>query len=441
MDFKRYILEKKKESAEAPEETTAVMAFGRFNPPTVGHEKLIKKVHDVAKEHGGEAHIVASHSQGTMKDPLPQDKKLQYLKSISHGQVNVSGSSKEEPTIFHAATRLHNAGHSHLVIVAGSDRVDEYQKLLDKYNGVKGKHGYYNFKSIKVISAGQRDPDAEGVVGMSGTKMRDLARSGNLAKFMSGLPEALRPHAKEIMDHIRGIQEDYENPYRFDWGTPGGTEYMKKMTPGMKTECGVGEVWSKEKGMCVSIREAYVAGDVHKLNDIVESVDGIKGKIVYRGASYVTIQLESGDTKKIWLKDIQTLQENAPLPSKPIVTNKMSKFQVPILLMTKKQIEEKLAPAKITYKELKEMYRERDINFTDDKEVRMGIDKEIPDQHVDGKSVGLVSFKTYIQGEAAKVAKEYQKNTDSIRQAQDAIDMDAHHMHHPQVKLNLSAED
>jgi hypothetical protein len=446
MDFKRYIREKK-ESTEAPEETTAVMAFGRFNPPTVGHEKLIQKVHAVAKEHNGEAHVVASHSQGTMKDPLPQDKKIGYLRSIAHGQVNISGSSKQEPTIFHAASRMHDAGHSHLVIVAGSDRVEQYQRDLDRYNGVAGKHGYYNFKSIKVVSAGQRDPDAEGVEGMSGTKMRDHARNGNIAKFRSGLPEALQPHAKELMDHIKSVEdttkskknnfaEDYENPFRFDWGTPEGTEYMKKMTPGMKTECGVGEVWSKEKGMCVSIREAYVAGEVYKLKDIVESTDGTKGKIVYRGASYVTIQLESGDTKKIWLKDIQTLQENAPLP-KPTIRNRMTKSQVPVLLMTKKQIEEKLAPAKITYKELKEMYKERDINFSDAKEVRMGIDKTIPDQHVDGKAVGLVSFKTYIQGEAARVASEYKKSTDSATIEKSKIDAQASNMNHPQHIRNM----
>jgi hypothetical protein len=402
----------------------------------VGHEKLIQKVHAVAKEHNGEAHVVASHSQGTMKDPLPQDKKLQYLNAIAHGQVNVSGSSKQEPTIFHAASKLHAEGHSHLVIVAGSDRVDQYQRDLERYNGVPGKHGNYNFKSIKVVSAGQRDPDAEGVEGMSGTKMRDHARNGNVSRFKSGLPDALKPHADEIIKHIKTVNEDYENPYRFDWGTPEGTEYMKKMTPSMKTECGVGEVWSKEKGMCVPIREAYVVGEVYKLNDIVESTGGTKGKIVYRGASYVTIQLESGDTKKIWLKDIQTLQENTPSP-KTTIRNRMTKYQVPILLMTKKQIEEKISPAKITYKELKEMYKERDINFTDSKEVRMGIDKTIPDQHVDGKAVGLVSFKTYIQGEAARVASEYKKSTDSATIEKSKIDAQAINMNHPQHIRNM----
>jgi len=421
MDFKQYIREKK-ESTEAPEETTAVMAFGRFNPPTVGHEKLIQKVHDVAREHGGEAHVVASHSQGTMKDPLPQDKKLQYLNAIAHGQVKVSGSSKQSPTIFHAASKLHDLGHSHLVIVAGSDRVGQYQRDLDRYNGETGKHGMYDFKTIKVVSAGQRDPDAEGVEGMSGTKMREHARAGRKRQFASGLPDALKPHADEIINHIKTVKEDYENPYRFDWGTPEGTEYMKKMTPKMKTECGIGEVWSKEKGMCVSIREAYLSGEIYKLNDLVESTSGHSGKIVYRGATYVTIQLENKDTKKIWLKDIRDIQESAP---QPIIRNKVSPSQIPVLLMSKKQIEERMGSSKISYKEIKEMYKERDINFNPSKEVRMGIDKTCGDQTVNGKPVGMVSFKTFMQGEVERIANEYKKDRDSIEQAGVNIRKDA----------------
>lgn len=409
MDFKKYIKEQDKEPAE---EKTSVMAFGRFNPPTVGHEQLIQKVHSVAKEHGGDAHIVASHSQGTAKNPLPQDKKLSYLQSIAPGKVNVSGSSKEEPTLFHVASRLHNQGTDHLVMVAGSDRVDEYKENLEKYNGVQGKHGYYNFKSIKVVSAGQRDPDAEGVEGMSGTKMRELARSGNTEGFKQGLPDSLKAHADEMINHIKAVKEDYENPYRFDWGTPEGTEYMKKMTPKMKTECGVGEVWSKEKGMCVPVREEYLNGNVYKINEEVKTADGKTGKIVYRGATYVTIQLENGDTKKQWLKDIQYIQESVPLEKTtlPKIRNKMSSSNIPVLLMTKKQIEEKLSPNKVTYKELKEMYKERDINFRPEKDVTMGIDKPCSDQMVDGKPVGLVSFKTYIQSEFSRVAADYEAN-------------------------------
>lgn len=188
-------------------ESTAVFTFGRFNPPTVGHEKLIKKVEQVAKEHGGQAHIhvFASHSQNTPKDPLPQTKKIGYLKKVASKSTKVAGSSKEMPNFLHIAKKLHQDGHQHLVMVAGSDRVDEYKNRLEKYNG---HPDHFNFKSIKVVSAGARDPDAEGVEGMSGTKMRSLARSGKHSEFKAGLPKALHPHAKEIADHIRSIKED-----------------------------------------------------------------------------------------------------------------------------------------------------------------------------------------------------------------------------------------
>lgn len=299
MDFKEFI-------TEAPEKTAA-FAFGRFNPPTVGHEKLINKVKSVADEHNADAHIVASHSEGTSKDPVPAKAKVGYLKHVAPEGTKVSGASKESPTFLHAASKLHSQGYKHLVMVAGSDRVDEYHKTLNKYNNVASKHGHYNFKSIKVVSAGQRDPDAEGVEGMSGTKMRAHARAGEMKKFKSGLPKALHPHAEEIANHIKAVKEDYENPTRFDDGTPEGTDYAVSMTPAMKIVCPVGEVFSKDKGMCVPVRESYIAGEIFKLNDLVESTNGTRGKIVYRGSSYVTIQQENGDTSKHWLKDIQEI--------------------------------------------------------------------------------------------------------------------------------------
>jgi hypothetical protein len=257
---------------------------------------------------------------------------------------------------------------------------------------------------------------------MSGTKMREAARAGKKKQFALGLPKALKPHADDIIKHIKTVKEDYENPYRFDWGTPEGTEYMKKMTPKMKTECGIGEVWSKEKGMCVPIREAYLSGEIYKLNDLVESTSGYSGKIVYRGATYVTIQLENKDTKKIWLKDIQ---ESAPLPPAPIIRNKVSPSQIPVLLMSKKQIEERMGSSKISYKEIKEMYKERDINFNPSKEISMGIDKTCGDQTVNGKPIGMVSFKTFMQGEVERIANEYKKDRDSIEQAGVNIRKDA----------------
>jgi hypothetical protein len=198
--FKDYMVEEKEKSA--------VFAFGRFNPPTTGHEKLIHKVESTAKSQGAEAHVIASHSEGSGKNPIPKEKKVGYLKKVAASDTHVSSSSSEHPTLLHQLSHLHKSGVRHLTMVAGSDRVKEYHDLIHKYNGAEGKHGHYNFKSVKVVSAGHRDPDAEGTSGMSGTKMRAAARSGDAEKFKSGLPKALHPHAEEIAGHIRSIKED-----------------------------------------------------------------------------------------------------------------------------------------------------------------------------------------------------------------------------------------
>jgi hypothetical protein len=194
-------------------EKRAVFAFGRFNPPTIGHEKLIHKVEDTAKSQGAEAHIIASHTEGNAKNPLPKEKKVEYLKKIAAKGTNVTGSSSEHPTLLHHLANLHKNGVHHITMVAGDDRVKEYHDLIHKYNGVEGRHGTFNFKSINVVSAGARDPDAEGAEGMSGTKMREHARSGNMKAFKSGLPKALHPHAKEIADQIKSVKEDIDDVF------------------------------------------------------------------------------------------------------------------------------------------------------------------------------------------------------------------------------------
>jgi len=416
MDFKQYLNEAAKKAKEKEEESTAVMSFGRFNPPTIGHEKLIHKTEEVAQQHGGTAHIVASHSEGTAKNPVPQQAKLGYLHNIVKPSTELSGSSKEEPTILHAAARLHRQGHKHLVVVAGSDRVNDYQDLLNQYNdGKKYPHGSYKFKSIKVVSAGSRDPDAEGVAGMSGTKIREYARKGNTAKFRSALPDALKASANEIMGHIKAapMNENYENPYRFDDATPEGTEYMKKMTPGQKIECVTG-VWSEKLGTCVSVREAYIQNEIFKLNDVVEAMNGDKGPIVFRGSSYVTIQIKEGKTAKHWLKDIKESFKTTPaIIIKP--ARKIMEKQIPVLFLPKKKLEQNLnnetdnskevqsteAKDTITMSNLRKRIAEmhtanRDINLEPDKEVYHGIDKTIEGQGHPGKPPGLVSFKTFV---------------------------------------------
>jgi hypothetical protein len=192
-------------SAEA-KETHHVFTFGRMNPPTTGHEKLIHKTHEIAQSKGAKAHIVLSHSHDSKKNPIPQKDKIGYVSKI-HPDVKVTGSSKESPTFMHHAKAAHEAGHSHLHMVAGSDRVAEYKKTLDKYNG---HPDHYNFKSITVHSAGHRDPDGEGTSGISGTKMRDHAKAGDHKSFKAGLPKSLHGHAKQISSHINESMEDGE---------------------------------------------------------------------------------------------------------------------------------------------------------------------------------------------------------------------------------------
>jgi len=203
MKFSEFLQEQK--------EKHAVMAFGRMNPITVGHEKLVNKVKDIADKVGGTAHIVVSHSQDAKKNPLTSAQKLKHAKRAFPG-MNVTASDKESPNFLAHAAKLHKQGVTHFHMVGGSDRADEYHKLLHKYNGVKGPHGHFNFKHIEVHSAGDRDPDAEGVEGMSASKMREHAGKGNYKEFRKGVPSKMTDsHAKDMYNDVRrgmGVHED-----------------------------------------------------------------------------------------------------------------------------------------------------------------------------------------------------------------------------------------
>jgi hypothetical protein len=206
MNFKDYLEEQK--------ENHGVLAFGRMNPPTTGHAKLVDKVKAVAKDVGGSHHIVLSHSQDPAKNPLTGEQKVKHAKRYFH-DTNISTSDKEHPNFLAQAAKLHKQGVTHLHMVAGSDRTEEYHKTLHKYNGVKGTHGYFKFKDIKVHSAGERDPDAEGVEGMSASKMREHASKGNFKEFKKGVPgHVSHEHAKDLYNDVRkgmNIKEDFHS--------------------------------------------------------------------------------------------------------------------------------------------------------------------------------------------------------------------------------------
>jgi len=162
--------------SEAPA-ATAVMAFGRMNPPTIGHAKLVDKLSSLP----GDPYIFLSQSQKPKTDPLSFQDKLRYAKFFF---PNVTIGNPQVKTIIQALQKLNELGYDNLIYVAGSDRVPAFEEMINKYNGKE-----YNFNSIKVVSAGERDPDADGAEGMSASKMRAAAAAGDLESFKQGVPQ------------------------------------------------------------------------------------------------------------------------------------------------------------------------------------------------------------------------------------------------------------
>ena len=180
-----------------------VFAFGRMNPPTIGHEKLADKVASEAKRRGAMPHIYLSHTQNAKKDPLPYSVKIAIAKK-AFGKAVTRSSAK---SIIQVMQELEKMGHKEVVLIAGSDRVPEFKTFLAKYNGKD-----YNFDKIEVVSAGERDPDAEGVAGMSASKLRAIAKEGDYDTFAKGMPSKLRDaDKKKVYNTIRSVMEDYGN--------------------------------------------------------------------------------------------------------------------------------------------------------------------------------------------------------------------------------------
>ena len=208
MKFKDFLIKESKDRH-------AVLAFGRLQPPTTGHEVLVNKVKEVAKQHGAEHHIVLSHSNDPKSNPLTAKQKVKHAKRFFPG-TNITTSDKEHPNFLTQAAKLHKTGVTHLHMVAGSDRIPEYKRILKKYNGTH-EGALFNFKKIDVHSAGERDPDAEGTTGMSGSKMRAHAASGKYREFKKGVPKHISDeHAKELYHDLRkgmNMKEDINDTF------------------------------------------------------------------------------------------------------------------------------------------------------------------------------------------------------------------------------------
>ena len=249
-----------------------VFTFGRFNPPTTGHEKLINKVKSVAGS--SDYKIFPSHTQNQNKDPLPHSLKVAYMRKMFPRHARNIIADKNARNAMEILTQLYNQGYSEAIMVVGSDRVKEFERLLTTYNNVSGKrHGFYNFNKISVVSAGDRDPDADDVSGMSASKMRQAAVDGKVQEFESGVPSGFRDGRKLYRD-VR--------------------KYM-----GIREEKDMGVMNDYE-----SLRDAYLTGKIWNIGDIVEA-NNVSGEIIQRGTNYVAFKDETNKVHKAWLNDIQ----------------------------------------------------------------------------------------------------------------------------------------
>ena len=256
---------------EAPQ--TLVFAFGRFNPPTTGHEKLINKVASVAGSNP--YRIYPSFTTNPKKDPLPHALKVAYMrKMFPNHRKNIIADSKMKTAIF-IAEAVYKEGFKNLIMVVGSDRVKEFSTLLNRYNDAPDKSGnqLFKFDSVKVVSAGERDPDSEGVSGMSASKMRDAAAKGDKDLFLSGVPSSFK---------------DGEKLYR---------DVRKYM--GIREERDMGDMSDFE-----TVRDMYLTGKIWNAGDIVEA-KGVTGEVVRKGTNYLSFVDEDGKVHKAWLHEIE----------------------------------------------------------------------------------------------------------------------------------------
>ena len=262
------------------EEKSVYFTFGRMNPPTTGHEKLFNAL--AAKAGRNPYRIFVSQSQDRKKNPLAYKDKVKAIRKMFPKHARSVMVNNNVKNAMNAASELYKEGYKTLVMVVGSDRVREFSALLEKYNGQKGRHGFYNFSRINVVSAGDRDPDAEGVQGMSASKMRAAASAGDFTKFSQGIPRNVsNAETKGIYNMVRkgmGLKET--------------NEYTKHI----------------QLKPVSDVRESYVSGELFEKGDKVVIKDtGELAEIKSLGSNYVIVE-GSGNTYRKWLDAIEPVE-------------------------------------------------------------------------------------------------------------------------------------
>jgi hypothetical protein len=257
-----------------PETPGVVVVFGRFNPPTIGHEKLLKRAAKEAEKRGYELRIYPSRSQDAKKNPLTPQMKISYMRQMFPDYADSIVDDKGAKTIFNVLTGANEEGHSNMIIMVGQDRLGEFQGLSHKYNGE-----LYNYDQLEVVSAGERDPDSDDVTGMSASKLRLAAAEGDFVKFAKGVPDTLgNMQKKELFNVLRRSMNIEE-----------GTEVWE-IAPKLD-----------EEGM----RDAYLVDHIYEVGNLVENMNtGLRGEVIRRGTNYVICVTEDDVMFKSWLKDL-----------------------------------------------------------------------------------------------------------------------------------------
>ena len=270
--FKNYLVE---------EERTVFFTFGRMNPPTTGHEKLMN---ELAKKSGKHSYrVYLSQSKDNKKNPLDFKYKVKTVRKFFPKHARQVMLDRNVKNVFDAVTEIYNDGYKNVSMVVGSDRVNEFKTLLNKYNGKKGRHGLYNFSKINVISAGDRDPDADDVSGMSASKMRKLASDGDFTQFSQGLPRSVSNNeAKKVYNEVRrgmGLKEQ--------------KHFQNKL---------IFEPVSEK-------REDYVKGHLFDIGDSVTFVGSDElASVTGLGSNYVIVE-QNGRSYRKWIDDVELVEK------------------------------------------------------------------------------------------------------------------------------------
>lgn len=267
--FSQYIVE---------EEKVVYFTFGRMNPPTIGHGKLLDTL--AAKAGRNPYKVFVSQSQDPSKNPLSYSDKIKHIRKMFPKHARNVMINKDVRTAIEAVTALYTQGFRKVVMVVGQDRVTEFQTLLTKYNGVEARHGLYNFQDIKVVSAGERDPDADGAEGASATKQRASAKSNDFIAFSQGVPSSLSTKdARKLFNDVRK-----------GMGLPEETQFKNHvaLTPVSK------------------VREAFVQGQLYGIGDkvVIKETEEV-ATVVVLGANYVIVETSDNRKMRKWLEAVE----------------------------------------------------------------------------------------------------------------------------------------